>query len=229
MQTETILANRKIRRLGRAHKYGLAVLVMLCLAAPILAGRIQAMMDMPDRAQVAQNIAEQQRPRVAVAFNPADFDQFAGVYQDDTIITLSREGWRFYARRDLGVPSTHMMPHGRLEILPESQNEFFRYRGSNPQYSFTRNALGQVDGLVFHQSGLERWFKRIDAGAAKAIADSVAARVRAGKPGPGTQAALDTYIRALQQDLGINHGLGGHQREDRTGQRQKRRRSAAES
>ena len=53
------------------------------------------MMDMPDRAQIAHNIAEQQRPRVAVAFNPANFDQFAGGYQGDTIITLSREGGAF--------------------------------------------------------------------------------------------------------------------------------------
>ncbi|HEY2010965.1 MAG TPA: M56 family metallopeptidase [Rhizomicrobium sp.] len=198
---ETILANRRVQRLGRAHKYGLAALVILSLAAPILAGRTQAMMDMPDRAQIAQNIAEQRRPRVAVAFNPGDFDQFAGVYQGDTIITLSREGRRFYARRDLGAPSIHMMRHGRLEIFPESQNKFFA-RGVAVQYSFSRNAMGQIDGLVFHQNGLERWFKRVDASAARAIADSVAARVRAGKPSPGTEAALANYISEIQQDTG---------------------------
>jgi beta-lactamase regulating signal transducer with metallopeptidase domain len=196
---ETILANRKVERLGRAHKYGLAALAILSLAAPILAGRTQAMMAMPDKAQIAHNVAEQRRPRVAVAFNPADFDQFAGVYQGDTIITLSREGGRFYARRDLGVPSIHMMPRGRLEIFPESQNKFFA-RGAAAQYSFTRNAMGQIDGLVFHQSGLERRFKRVDARGVRAIADSVAARARAGKPSPGTAAALDGYIRAMQQD-----------------------------
>jgi hypothetical protein len=59
-----------------------------------------------------------------------------------------------------------------------------------------------VNGLVLHQAGLERWFKRIDASAARAITDSVAARVRAGKPSPGTKAALDSYIRTLQQDIG---------------------------
>jgi hypothetical protein len=59
-----------------------------------------------------------------------------------------------------------------------------------------------VNGLVLHQSGLERWFRHVDASAAKSIADSVAARVRAGKPSPGTQAALDSYIRALQQHTG---------------------------
>jgi len=215
---ETILANRKVRRLGRAHKYGLAALVTLSLAAPILAGRTQAMIDMPDRARIAQNMAEQRRPRVAVAFNPADFDQFAGVYQGDTIITLSREGRRFYARRDLGVPSIHMMRHGRLEILPESQNKFFA-SGMAAQYSFTRNAMGQIDGLVFHQNGLERWFRRVDASAAGAIADSVVARARAGRPSPGTEAALDSYIRAMQQDPGaaaVSAGIkvltdkGGH-------------------
>jgi len=215
---ETVLANRKVRRLGRARKYGLAALVILSLAAPILAGRTLAMMDMPDRAQIARNTAEQQRPRVAVAFNPADFDQFAGVYRGDTIITLSREGRRLYARRDLGVPSIHMMRRGRLEIFPESKNKFFA-KGVAAQYSFTRNAMGQIDGLVFHQNGLERWFKRVDASAARAIADSVVARARAGRPSPGTEAALDSYIRAMQQDPGaaaVSAGIkvltdkGGH-------------------
>jgi hypothetical protein len=49
---------------------------------------------------------------------------------------------------------------------------------------------------------LERWFKRIDTSAARAIADSVTARVRAGKPSPGTEAALDNYIRTMRQDIG---------------------------
>ena len=201
IRIETILANRKVRRLGRAHKYGLAALAMLSLAAPILAGRTPAMTGMPDRAQMARNIAEQRRPRVAVPFNPADFDQFAGVYQSDTIITLSRDGGRFYALRNLGVPSTHMAQRGPTEIFPESQNKFFA-KGPIAQYSVTRDALGRVNGLVLHQAGLERLFKRVDASAAKAIAASVAARVRAGKPSPGTQAALDRYIRAMQQDTG---------------------------
>jgi hypothetical protein len=62
--------------------------------------------------------------------------------------------------------------------------------------------LGRVNGLVLHEAGLERWFKRIDASEARAIADSIVARVRAGKPSPGTKAALDNYIRAIQQDTG---------------------------
>jgi hypothetical protein len=225
---ETILANRKVRPLGRVHKCGLTALTILSLAAPILAGRTQAMIDMPNRAQIAQNIAEQKRPRVAVAFNPADFDQFAGAYQGETIITLSREGSHLYARRDLGVPSIHTMPHGRLEIFPESQNRFFA-NGIAAQYSFTRNAMGQVDGLVFHQHGLERWFRRVDASTARAIAESVEARVRVGKPAPGTQAALDGYIHAMQQDKGaavVSAGikalteLGGHRQIENFGRLQ---------
>ena len=211
MRIETILANRTPRRLGRGQKFGLSVLAALSLSLLVLAGREQAREAIPDAPRIAQSFAEQKRPRVAVPFNPADFDQFAGVYQGDTVITLSREGERFYARRDLGVPSIHMMRRGRLEIFPESQNKFFA-GGVAAQYSFTRNAMGQIDGLVFHQNGLERWFKRIDAGAARVIADSVAARVRAGKPSPGTQAALDSYIRARQQDTGAAAVSAGIQR-----------------
>jgi hypothetical protein len=79
--------------------------------------------------------------------------------------------------------------------------------------------MGQVDGLVFHQNGLERWFKRVDASAAGAIANSLETRVRAGKPSPGTEAALDSYIRAMQKDtkaVAVSAGIktlmdkGGH-------------------
>jgi hypothetical protein len=175
----------------------------------------------PDATRIAQTFAEQKRPRVAVPFNPTDFDQFAGVYQSDTVITLSRNGGRLYALRSLGVPSIRMAQHGPTEIFPESENKFFA-KDKIAQYSFTRDPLGRVNGLVLHQAGLERWFKRVDASAARAIADSVATRVRARKPSPGTEAALASYIRAMQQDTGaaaVSAGikalteLGGHARQ----------------
>jgi beta-lactamase regulating signal transducer with metallopeptidase domain len=202
IRIETILANRTTRRLSRGQKCGLTVIAALSLSLLVLAGRERAMEAIPDATRVAQSFAEQKRPRAAVPFNATDFDQFAGVYQGDTVITLSRDGGRFYASRSLGVPSIHMNQHGPTEIFPESENKFFA-KNKIAQYSFTRDPLGRVNGLVLHQAGLERWFKRIDASAARAIADSVATRVRAGKPSPGTEAALDRYIRALQQDTGV--------------------------
>jgi len=201
MRIETILANRTTRRLGVAQKFGLSVIAALSLSLLVLAGREQAMDAIPDAARIAQSFAEQKRPRVAVPFNATEFDQFAGVYRGDTVITLSRNGGRFYASRSLGVPSIHMARHGPSEIFPESECKFFA-KDKIMQYSFTRDPLGRVNGLVLHQSGLERWFKRVDASAARAIADSVAARVHAGKPSPGTEAALDSYIRAKQRDTG---------------------------
>ena len=125
MRIETILANRTTRRLGRGQKFGLSVIAALSLSLLVLAGREQAMEAIPDATRIAQTFAEQKRPRVAVPFNAADFDQFAGVYQGDTIITLSRNGGRFYALRSLGVPSIHMARRGPTEIFPESQNKFF--------------------------------------------------------------------------------------------------------
>ena len=201
MRIETILANRTTRRLGVAQKFGLSVIAALSLSLLVLAGREQAMDAIPDAARIAQSFAEQKRPRVAVPFNATEFDQFAGVYRGDTVITLSRNGGRFYASRSLGVPSIHMARRGPSEIFPESESKFFA-KDKITQYSFTRDPLGRVSGLVLHQSGLERWFKRVDASAARAIADSVGARVHAGKPSPGTEAALDSYIRAKQQDTG---------------------------
>jgi len=201
IRIETILANRTTRRLGVAQKFGLSVIAALSLSLLVLAGREQAMDAIPDAARIAQSFAEQKRPRVAVPFNATEFDQFAGVYRGDTVITLSRNGGRFYASRSLGVPSIHMARRGPSEIFPESESKFFA-KDKITQYSFTRDPLGRVSGLVLHQSGLERWFKRVDASAARAIADSVAARVHAGKPSPGTEAALDSYIRAKQRDTG---------------------------
>jgi hypothetical protein len=201
MRIETILANRPTRRLGVMQKFGLSVIAALSLSLLVLTGREQAIEAVPDAMRVAQALAEQKRPRVAVPFSPADFDQFAGVYQGDTVITLSRNGGRFYALRSLGIPSIRMAQHGPSEIFPESESKFFA-KDKRAQYSFTRDPLGRVNGLVLHQSGLERWFKRVDASAARAIADSVAARVHAGKPSPGTEAALDSYIRAKQRDTG---------------------------
>jgi beta-lactamase regulating signal transducer with metallopeptidase domain len=201
IRIETILANRPTRRLGRGQKFGLSVIAALSLSLLVLAGREQTMEVVPDATRIAQALAEQKRPRAAVPFNPADFDQFAGVYQGETVIALSRNGGRFYALRSLGVPSIHMAQHGPSEIFPESESKLFA-KDKRAQYSFTRDPLRRVNGLVLHQSGLERWFKRIDASAARAIADAVAARVRAGKPSRGTQAALDSYIRAMQKDTG---------------------------
>jgi beta-lactamase regulating signal transducer with metallopeptidase domain len=220
MRIETILANRTTRRLSVPQKLGLSVIAALSLLLLVLAGREQAIETVPDTTRIAQAFTEQKQPRVVVPFNPANFDQFAGVYQGDTVITLSRNGGHFYALRSLGVPSTHMAQHGPSEIFPESESKFFA-KDKRAQYSFTRDPLGRVNGLVLHQSGLERLFRRIDASAASAIAESVAARVRAGKPSPGTQAALDSYIRAMQQDPGaaaVSAGikrlteLGGHRR-----------------
>jgi hypothetical protein len=202
IRIETILANRTTRRLGRGQKLGLSVIAALSLSPLVLAGREQAMVAIPDATRIPQTFAEQKRSRVAVPFNSTDFDQFAGVYQGDTVITLNRNGGRFYALRSLGVPSIHMAQHGPNEIFPESENKFFA-KNKIAQYSFTRDPLGRVNGLVLHQAGLERWFKRVDASAARAIADSVATRLRAGKPSPGTEAALDRYIRAMQQDTGV--------------------------
>jgi beta-lactamase regulating signal transducer with metallopeptidase domain len=201
IRIETILANRTPQRLGRGQKFGLSVIAALNLSLLVLAGREQAMDAIPDAARVARTFEEQKWPRVAVPFNPTDFDQFAGVYQADTVITLSRNGERLYALRSLGVPSIHMAQRGPSEIFSESKSKFFA-KDKMAQYSFTRDLLGRVNGLVLHQSGLERWFKRVDAKAARAIANSVAMRVRAGKPSPGTEAALDSYIRAMQQHTG---------------------------
>lgn len=104
----------------------------------------------------------QDAPHVAIAMDPAQFDEYAGFYQmgPKAVLTVSRNGDHFYAQAG-GQP--------QAEIFPESQTSFF-LKVAPAEISFALDAQGAVTGAVLHQGGREMKLARIDEARAKAIA-----------------------------------------------------------
>jgi len=139
---------------------------------------------------VAELRAEQAAPRTAVAFDPRNFDKFAGQYQlgPTGILWVRRDGSKYFARLT-GQPEA--------EIFPESPAKFF-YNEVHAQLSFDSDAGGRVTQLVLHQGGAELPAPRVSAEAAKAVEDALMARIKADTPSPGTEAALRHQIESME-------------------------------
>ena len=83
----------------------------------------------------------------AEAYDPEDFDEFAGRYSVDAvpdfILTFSREDGTFY---------TQATGQQRLEIVPTSDSTF-RLLPVEASVTFLRGEDGEVEGLTMHQNG----------------------------------------------------------------------------
>jgi beta-lactamase regulating signal transducer with metallopeptidase domain len=136
----------------------------------------------PTDDEIAERRYEQARPRQAAPIEPARLDRYVGFYQLASyhILTVSRRGDRFYAELT-GQPS--------FEVFPESESKLF-YKVVPAQLSFESSPNGRVTALVLHQNGFEQRAPRVTEGAAKAVADALARRIRENKPSPGTERAL---------------------------------------
>jgi hypothetical protein len=81
------------------------------------------------------------------AYDPEDFDEFAGRYAldaaPDFILRFFREGSKFY---------TQATGQERIEIVPTSDSSFV-LTAVEASVVFQRNAEGEVDGLVLNQGG----------------------------------------------------------------------------
>jgi hypothetical protein len=165
--------------------------VLLASLAPLALTTASCVQAGLSPAQVAELRAEQAAPREPVAFDAKNFDRFVGAYQlmPSTVVWITRDGSHDLAR------STGQVA---FEIFPESQTKFFSNE-IRAQYSFDSDAGGHVIALVMHQLGMERRAPRISAEAAKAIEDALLARIRAGAPSPGTEAALRHQIEAVEK------------------------------
>ena len=191
-RVETIMANRRSVALSTT-KAGLLVLAgVALLAVPVGACvrvvRARRRTVIPSDQQVTRNLSAQAQPRVAVPFDPANFDRYVGYYNAHVLITVTREGDRFFA--------TRMTPALKLEIFPESDKKFFA-KTAVAQFSFVTDTMARVTELIYHQSGVQRRFKRIDEREARAIETALVERVRANTPSPGTERALRRYILGL--------------------------------
>ena len=200
-RVEMIMANRRAAPLSTKKTALLVAAGLALLAVPIAAGLtagslVRGRTVMPSEGEVTRNISAQARPRVAVPFDPSKFDKYVGYYQAHAMITVTRDGERFFTQLTLGVNDTRMTPKLKIEVFPESETKFFA-KDVVAQYSFETDSLGRVTELVYHQSGLQRRFKRIDEREARQIEAAVAERIRKNMPSPGTEAALRRYIEGL--------------------------------
>ena len=85
--------------------------------------------------------------------DPKLYDAYAGEYQLATnrVFTIRREGDRLMAR---------LTGQSFLEILPESETEFF-YKVVDAQITFVKDSQGRVTDLILHQGGLNLKAARI--------------------------------------------------------------------
>ncbi len=97
----------------------------------------------------------------ADAYDPADFDEFAGRYAldaaPDFVLAFTREASTLYAQAT---------GQERLEIEPTSDSTF-RVRAVDASVTFLRDEDGRVEGLTLHQNG-DRRATRLDGDGARA-------------------------------------------------------------
>jgi hypothetical protein len=132
-----------------------------------------------------------------ITLDPKIFDRYVGSYQFDasTLLTLSRDGSHFYLQLT-GQP--------KIDIFAESDRKFF-LKAVDAQVSMDVDAQGAATRATLHQNGRNTPAARLnEADAKKALADveartaEIAARFKAQKQSPGTEAALRRTIQELQ-------------------------------
>ena len=101
-----------------------------------------------------QRFADQARPRTAIAIDPSRFDRYVGTYalNPQFVFRMTRDGDRFF---------TQLTGQPKVEVFPETDNSYFA-KVVNAQITFMADAVGQVTGLVLHQSGREFPAPRVD-------------------------------------------------------------------
>jgi CubicO group peptidase (beta-lactamase class C family) len=96
--------------------------------------------------QTAKKISDEPpKERQAVKLDPKVYDRCVGEYElgPGAVFTIRKEGDRLMAR---------LTGQSFLEILPESETEFF-YKEVDAQITFVKNGQGSIIELVLHQSG----------------------------------------------------------------------------
>ena len=196
---EAILSNRPATKLNSARKCLLVASVAIAIASTVLAGLVGAHQadaqtqdtSAPPPDEIAQRLAEQQRPRTVVPFDPKGFDQYVGYYQLEAglVFTITRDGDHFLSRLS-GQPN--------VELYPESSNKFFATVVA-AQLSFVTDAQGRATELVLHQGGFELHAKRIDEADAKNLEAAREARIANKTPSPGTEESLRRFIDSMQR------------------------------
>jgi hypothetical protein len=161
------------------------------IAAPVLFGLASSSAATSSPQLVQERLAEQRKPRKEIAFDPVQFDKFAGYYRISAadIFVVSRRANHYLVGTIGQTPD---------EVYPESAQKFF-LKGLNlpAQFSFTTDATGHVTEMVLHQSGEEQHAPRIADAEGKAAEAALAKRIADNRPSPGTEQALRRQIDGL--------------------------------
>lgn len=195
-----ILSGTRAARVTAAQRALLIISLAAAVLVPLLLGSVAApaaaVADQGSSTvtpqQILQRRYEQARPRTPVPFHPADFDRFAGYYlmpEVDQVLHVYRQDDQFFMQGSLGVAP--------VEIFPEGPKKFFA-RVAPVQISFNLAPSGEVTGLVVHAGGLLTTLRKISAQRAQAVHAALQARIKQGKPSPGTEAAARKLIETQE-------------------------------
>lgn len=136
--------------------------------------------------------------RTEIAVAPEVFDRYAGAYRlgSSTILTMSRDGSRFY---------TQLTGQPRIEVFAESERKFF-LKVVDAQLTFDVDPSGTATQVILHQNGIDQAAKRLAEADVKSAADAIEARNAAiakrfkdQTQSPGTETALGRTLKELQQ------------------------------
>lgn len=96
----------------------------------------------------------QPEKRTVVQLDAKIYDAYAGEYDlgSGFVFLISSEGGKLF-----GQPKGR----GRVEILPESETDFFAMMPGTPAFKFIKDANGQIQQMIFKQAGTERKGKKI--------------------------------------------------------------------
>jgi len=156
-----------------------------------LSARIQAAGPPSTPAQAADSTAESPPivMRQETAADSATLDRYAGFYQlnDRAVFTVTPDEHHLVMQ---------LTGQRSVRFFAESATEFFA-RIVDAQVSFVVGPDGPATSLILHQNGSDIAMARIDAAAARKIADQTAERVKNQSANPGTEAALHRLIDGI--------------------------------
>ena len=140
----------------------------------------------------SDRLAEQERPRTLVPFDPSRFDQYTGYYElgQHCYFTITRRGDYFFSR---------LTGQRDIEFYPESQNKFFATVMA-AQISFVTDPAGHATELILHMGGVEQHAPRADEAAFKKAEAVLTDRIKHNTPDPERETPLRRFIAALLAD-----------------------------
>ena len=124
------------------------------------------------------------------AQHPADLEKFSGAYKANSIAVLyvRQEGGQLYVRFSRDRHEMALQPLSANSFTDNRSGAHFVFSGEGPRMVLTASK----DCLVYHAD-------RISADAAQSLENTVAARIKANVPSPGTEGSARRYILSLEK------------------------------